>query len=140
MQEKADRKIEIHKAYQARRRMVYRSVSRVHREAIIYREREQAPAATAGAIFLQVTRPGGSVPFCRRRFETAPRETGAHCVSPLPHTPTPGILPAGEKKRDVFHQAEERREKNRPDDHWNRPWLLRHKNAALCVPNWDHRV
>ncbi len=123
--------------------MVYRSVSRVHREAIIYREREQAPAATAGAIFLQVTRPGGSVPFCRRRFETAPRETGAHCVSPLPHTPTPGILPAGEKKKGDFLKSGEKGERKIDQtiigiDHGYYAMKTRHCVFPTGITAYDH--
>lgn len=46
-------------------------------------------------------------------LKQAPRRTGAHCVLPLPHTPTPGTLPAGGKKRGVFHRLERReREKS----------------------------
>lgn len=114
----------------------------MHREAIIYIEREQAPAA-AGAIFLQVTRPGGSVPFCRRRFETAPRETGAHCVSPLPHTPTPGILPAGEKKKGDFLKSGEKGERKIDQtiigiDHGYYAMKTRHCVFPTGITAYDH--
>ena len=116
------------------------SVSHVHRETIIYIE--QAPA-TAGAIFLQVTRPGGSVPFCRRRFETAPRETGAHCVSPLPHTPTPGILPAGEKKKGDFLKSGEKGERKIDQtiigiDHGYYAMKTRHCVFPTGITAYDH--
>ena len=108
-----------------------------------YIEREQAPAATAGAIFLQVTRPGGSVPFCRRRFETAPRETGAHCVSPLPHTPTPGILPAGEKKKGDFLKSGEKGERKIDQtiigiDHGYYAMKTRHCVFPTGITAYDH--
>ena len=59
-----------------------------------------------------------AVAFAGRGLKQTPRETGAYCVLPLPHTPTPGILPAGEKRRE-FSTSSERREKNRTGDPWH---------------------
>ena len=104
-------------------------------------EREQAPAA-AGAIFLQVTRPGKCT-LCRRRFETAPRETGAHCVSPPPHTPTPGILPAGEKKKGDFLKSGEKGERKIDQtiigiDHGYYAMKTRHCVFPTGITAYDH--
>ena len=85
MQEKADRKIEIHKAYQARRRMVYRSVSRVHREAII--ERENRPQLQQLGLFFYRSHAQGEVyPFAGGRSGSDATET-KNTVLSSSHTP-----------------------------------------------------
>jgi len=72
---------------------------------------EQAPA-TAGAIFLQVPCPGGSVPFCRQRFETdAPGNRGVLRFTPPPY-PHPGYITGWGKEKGVFHKLRKEREKS----------------------------